>query len=201
MSNPHLPITITSTLTILLLLVSFSLTTYTLTTYLHLAHTATSLVPKAIVHDTAILATTSYHIFTTILTSATFITIFFLFPRITKSKGGNPSWIQKGLTCLATLLLTTSLLAFTIILATRKMSFGDVGPHVTVYLDEGLGEKQLVYRDDGRAVVGVVLGWVGWIGASVLCGMMMLGGKKEVGRGEMWVDKVEVEQESRAESV
>lgn len=48
------------------------------------------------------------------------------------------------------------------------MSFGDVGPHVTVYLDEGLGEKQLVYRDDGRAVVGVVLGWVGWIGASVL---------------------------------
>lgn len=31
--------------------------------------------------------------------------------------------------------------------------------------------------------------------------MMMLGGKKEIGRGEMWVDKVEVEQESRAESV
>lgn len=172
MSPPHLPTTLTSILTTLLLLTSFSLTTYTLTTYLHLAHTATSLVPKVIIHDTAIIATTSYHIFTTILTCLTFITIYFLFPRFfTKSNGNsnsNPSWIQKALTSLATLLLTTSLLAFTVILATRKMSFGDVGPRVTVYLDESLGEESLVYRDDGRGVAGLVVGWVGWIGAAVL---------------------------------
>ncbi|RAH55241.1 hypothetical protein BO85DRAFT_451581 [Aspergillus piperis CBS 112811] len=168
MSPPHLPTTLTSLLTTLLLLTSFSLTTYTLTTYLHLAHTATSLVPKVIIHDTAIIATTSYHIFTTILTCLTFITIYFLFPRFfTKSNGSNssnPSWIQKALTSLATLLLTTSLLAFTVILATRKMSFGDVGPRVTVYLDESLGEESLVYRDDGRGVAGFGsgVGWLDW---------------------------------------
>ncbi|OJZ90998.1 hypothetical protein ASPFODRAFT_41431 [Aspergillus luchuensis CBS 106.47] len=204
MSPPHLPTTLTSLLTTLLLLTSFSLTTYTLTTYLHLAHTATSLVPKVIIHDTAIIATTSYHIFTTILTCLTFITIYFLFPKfITKSSGNsNPSWIQKPLTSLATLLLTTSLLAFTVILATRKMSFGDVGPRVTVYLDESLGEESLVYRDDGRGVAGLVVGWVGWIGAAVLCGLMMVGGKKEEKKGdEMWVEKGEVEESSRAESV
>ncbi|GKZ33923.1 hypothetical protein AbraIFM66950_004013 [Aspergillus brasiliensis] len=164
MSNNHLPITITTITVTLLLLASFSLTTYTLTTYLHLAHTATSLVPKAIIHDTAILATTSYHIFTTILTSFTLITTIFLSPRL------RIKWIQKTLlTSLATLLLTTSLLAFTIILATRKVSFGDVGPHVTVYLDEGVGgEKRLVYRDDGRAVAGLVVGWVGWVGMIIV---------------------------------
>lgn len=168
MSPPHLPTTIT---TLTSLLTSFSLTTYTLTTYLHLAHTATSLVPKVIIHDTAIIATTSYHIFTTILTCLTFITIYFLFPRfLTKSNANNnhPSWIQKALISLATLLLTTSLLAFTVILATRKMSFGDVGPRVTVYLNEGLGEESLIYRDDGRGVAGLVVGWVGWFGVVVL---------------------------------
>lgn len=170
MSPPHLLTTLTALLTTLLLLTSFSLTTYTLTTYLHLAHTATSLVPKVITHDTAIIATTSYHIFTTILTCLTLITFYFLFPRfITKSSGNsNPSWIQKALTSLATLLLTTSLLAFTVILATRKMSFGDVGPRVTVYLDESLGEESLLYRDDGRGVAGLVVGWVGWFGVVVL---------------------------------
>ncbi|RAK90247.1 hypothetical protein BO79DRAFT_286672 [Aspergillus costaricaensis CBS 115574] len=201
MSPPHLPTTITtltSILTTLLLLTSFSLTTYTLTTYLHLAHTATSLVPKVIIHDTAIIATTSYHIFTTILTCLTFITIYFLFPRFifAKSNANNnhPSWIQKALISLATLLLTTSLLAFTVILATRKMSFGDVGPRVTVYLDESLGEESLVYRDDGRGVAGVVLG----------CGLMMVGGKKDEQKGDgdgKWVEKGEVEESSRAESV
>ncbi|XRM42927.1 hypothetical protein ABZX51_006136 [Aspergillus tubingensis] len=206
MSPPHLPTTITSLLTTLLLLTSFSLTTYTLTTYLHLAHTATSLVPKVIIHDTAIIATTSYHIFTTILTCLTFITIYFLFPRfiITKSSGNsNPSWIQKALISLATLLLTTSLLAFTVILATRKMSFGDVGPRVTVYLDEGLGEESLVYRDDGRGVAGLVVGWVGWLGVVLMCGMIMVGGKEEKkGDGDgKWVEKGEVEESSRAESV
>ncbi|PYH67510.1 uncharacterized protein BO88DRAFT_489019 [Aspergillus vadensis CBS 113365] len=209
MSPPHLPTTatITSLLTTLLLLTSFSLTTYTLTTYLHLAHTATSLVPKVIIHDTAIIATTSYHIFTTILTCLTFITIYFLFPifLITKSNSNNnnnPSWIQKALISLATLLLTTSLLAFTVILATRKMSFGDVGPRVTVYLDESLGEESLVYRDDGRGVAGLVVGWVGWFGVVVLCGLMMFGGKKEERKGDgKWVEKGEVEESSRAESV
>ncbi|GLA65594.1 hypothetical protein AtubIFM55763_007610 [Aspergillus tubingensis] len=195
MSPPHLPTTLTSLLTTLLLLTSFSLTTYTLTTYLHLAHTATSLVPKVIIHDTAIIATTSYHIFTTILTCLTFITIYFLFPRfiIIKSNANNnhPSWIQKALISLATLLLTTSLLAFTVILATRKMSFGDVGPRVTVYLDEGLGEESLLYRDDGRGVAGLVVG----------CGMMFVGGKEEKKGDGMWVEKGEVEESSRAESV
>ncbi|OJJ77930.1 hypothetical protein ASPBRDRAFT_25544 [Aspergillus brasiliensis CBS 101740] len=200
MSNNHLPITITTITVTLLFLASFSLTTYTLTTYLHLAHTATSLVPKAIIHDTGILATTSYHIFTTILTSVTLITTTFLFPRIIGIK-----WIQKTLlTSLATLLLTTSLLAYTIILATRKVSFGDVGPHVTVYLDEGVGgEKRLVYRDDGRAVAGLVLGWVGWLGMIIVCGLLVVTrqGKSE-GRGEVGMDsKKEVEESSRTESV
>ncbi|GLB02596.1 hypothetical protein AtubIFM57258_003954 [Aspergillus tubingensis] len=208
MSPPHLPTTLTSLLTTLLLLTSFSLTTYTLTTYLHLAHTATSLVPKVIIHDTAIIATTSYHIFTTILTCLTFITIYFPFPRFiftksNSSNSSNPSWIQKALTSLATLLLTTSLLAFTVILATRKMSFGDVGPRVTVYLDEGLGEESLVYRDDGRGVAGLVVGWVGWLGVVLMCGMIMVGGKEEKkGDGDgKWVEKGEVEESSRAESV
>ncbi|PYH37457.1 uncharacterized protein BO87DRAFT_456501 [Aspergillus neoniger CBS 115656] len=203
MSPPHLPTTLTSTittLTTLLLLTSFSLTTYTLTTHLHLAHTVTSLVPKVIIHDTAIIATTSYHIFTTILTCLTFITIYFLFPRFIFTKSiSNPSWIQKALTSLATLLLTTSLLAFTVILATRKMSFGDVGPRVTVYLDEGLGEESLVYADDGRGVAGLVVGWVGWFGAAVLCGLMMVGGKKDEQKGDgdgKWVEKGEVEESS-----
>ncbi|PYI05415.1 hypothetical protein BO78DRAFT_447491 [Aspergillus sclerotiicarbonarius CBS 121057] len=200
------PTPLLSFLTTLFLITSFILTTYTLTTYLHQARHLTSLVQKVHIHNHPILITTSYHIFATIFTSAAYL--FVLIHTLTTSTKST-SWILKGVTLLGLIFLTASVLAFTVILATGEVSFGDsVGPRVTVYLDENEGQADFVYRGDGVAVAGLVLGWVGW-GVGVLsCVMMFVGGRKMEGRrmdgGEEGVEekikKVDVEQESETGS-
>ncbi|RAK96100.1 uncharacterized protein BO80DRAFT_505673 [Aspergillus ibericus CBS 121593] len=199
--------------TILLLLTSFILTTYTLTTYLHQATHLTTLVAKVHIHNHPILITTSYHIFATICTVAAYTTSLFHLWRSSSTttnstKSTRLSWIYKALTILGLVFLTTSVIAYTIILATGEVTFGDsVGPRVTVYLDENEGEADVVYKGDGVAVAGCVVGWVGWGVSIVSCVMMLLGGKgmglgKRVDgeRGEGVEKKVDVEVESEVGS-
>ncbi|PWY83683.1 hypothetical protein BO94DRAFT_566852 [Aspergillus sclerotioniger CBS 115572] len=200
--NPTPVLTLSSlTISTLLLLTSFILTTYTLTTYLHQATHLTSLVAKVHIYNHPILITTSYHIFATIFTSAVFLTLAFTTRRSTsKSTSAPVSWVLKGSVVLGLIFLTASLIAFTVILATGEVGFGaSVGPRVTVYLDESANE--LVYRDDGTGVAGVVLGWVGWGAGVVSCVMMFVGGRRNGTNEEGDMEKeVNVEEESEVGS-
>lgn len=138
-------------------LVSFAVGVAALTDYLHQQDYLVNLVPKAKIHNAPFIGTASYNVFAMIFTAAIlglFLSVK-LFGRRTSSTAG-PMWRTCAIA--AVVISLADALVLTVITATKVVSFGNVGPHVTDYMVEGAANEgiPLQYRDDHKALTTVV---------------------------------------------
>ncbi|KAJ5708338.1 hypothetical protein N7488_008139 [Penicillium malachiteum] len=148
-------------LAILFSLIAFGVGVAGLVDYIHQREHLVALVEKAKIYDRAFIIVGSYHIF-----ASFFITIIsclgfaLLYLQYSLSNFTKSLW--RASVILAVTCFTGDALALTIIVATKDVTYGNVGPHVTVYMDEAVDSSDvpLDYRHDAKILAAVVFTWV-----------------------------------------
>ncbi|KAJ5734455.1 hypothetical protein N7493_003241 [Penicillium malachiteum] len=151
-------------LAILFSLTAFGVGVAGLVDYIHQREHLIALVEKANIYDRAFLIVGGYHIFNSV-----FITIIsclgFALLYLQYSLSNFTQLLWRASVILAVTCFTGDALALTIIVATKDVTYGNVGPHVTVYMDEAVESSgvPLDYRHDAKVLAAVVSTWVAWL--------------------------------------
>ncbi|KAJ6015495.1 hypothetical protein N7540_010086 [Penicillium herquei] len=166
-------------LAILFSLTAFGVGVAGLVDYIHQRKHLIALVEKSKIYDRAFIIVGSYHIFASIfITIISYLGLALLYLQYSLSNFTKLLWRTSVI--LAVTCLTGDALALTIIVATKDVTYGNVGPHVTVYMDEAVESSgvPLDYRHDPKVLAAVVFTWFAWLCAIFSCLSLFSGQKK-----------------------
>ncbi|KAJ5731327.1 uncharacterized protein N7483_005835 [Penicillium malachiteum] len=168
-------------LAILFSLTAFGVGVASLVDYIHQREHLVALVENSKIYDRAFIIVGSYPIFASLFIAIISCLGFaLLYLQYSLSNFTKLSW--RASVILAVTCFTGDALALTIIVATKDVTYDNVGPHVTVYMDEAVGSSgvPLDYRHDPKVLAAVVFTWVAWLCAIFSC-VSLFSGQKKVG--------------------